>query len=702
MDFMDYAQAYAARGWAVLPLAPKTKNQPLTTHGFKDASKEPSQVAIWWAGTPDANIAIAVEESGLLVADFDPRNRGIAKPGAEFDEALAEEYDDLLRLCEAAGTLSATTGSGGRHFLFHATEDRVKGKLTAGVDFKHNGYIVATPSIHPDTGEAYTWDDPSVERDVLEAPAWLLETAAVNTEPTAERKEVNPDDDRPGTRFNAIATMAEILEPAGWQLSKTEGETEFWCRPGKEPPDISATFNFEGSGLFYVFTSSTEFEPDRGYDKFGVYARLYHDGDLDVALQAIQDVWLPQRAMITDDAFMSLEDVASAPVLEEASDGYAFESAFAPDHFVSAYIRHASRQTDASPEYHEAAALALLSEATPLLRAQLAPYPGGLQTNLYLLMVGTSTTSRKSTAQNIAIAVLEKFRSTAVLPSRQTTESLIAELSGASYLPRIWLPDEFGMTIAEIGRREFLRGVEDLLLELYGGKKYVYSTKTETYEVSNTHLSVLGASTPESLALAGPTAMLGGLLPRFGIIFPRTRPPMRAAGSIDGLDEERRALVDHLRWVTEVTQSKTEAVFDDVAVAVLNEAESRLQGEGLRAARLPAMLYKVAALSAAGRGEVRVTTDDAESAVKVVDRWLEGARHLQPYLRRKADDIEFERRLHIALEVLDELGGKAPRWKIARRLAIPKNRLDAIQAALVDQAYITVTETNVWARKEVK
>ena len=64
------------------------------------------------------------------------------------------------------------------------------------------------------------------------------------------------------------------------------GDVTRWRRPGKTV-GISATTNYNGSDLFYPFTSSTDFEPERGYSKFAVYAQLEHRGDFTKAARAL-------------------------------------------------------------------------------------------------------------------------------------------------------------------------------------------------------------------------------------------------------------------------------------------------------------------------------------------------------------------------------------------------------------------------------
>ncbi len=91
---------------------------------------------------------------------------------------------------------------------------------------------------------------------------------------------------RPGDDFNQRASWPGLLEPAGWAEVFTRDEVSYWCRPGKTF-GISATTNFGGSNLFYPFTSSTEFEPETSYTKFGVYALLEHGGDFGKAALAL-------------------------------------------------------------------------------------------------------------------------------------------------------------------------------------------------------------------------------------------------------------------------------------------------------------------------------------------------------------------------------------------------------------------------------
>ena len=81
--------------------------------------------------------------------------------------------------------------------------------------------------------------------------------------------------DRPGDWLTVNVAWREILEPHGWQYGGVSGEQEIWYRPGKAPSGApSALTNYEGGGYFFVFTTNSNLEPQRAYDKLGALAAL--------------------------------------------------------------------------------------------------------------------------------------------------------------------------------------------------------------------------------------------------------------------------------------------------------------------------------------------------------------------------------------------------------------------------------------------
>jgi hypothetical protein len=162
------AMSYAANGWPVLPLHPRSK-EPTTQRGLLQATDDPNQVEWWWRQNPDANIGL--------------------RTGVAFDALDIDGPEGLTTFGSAApgyhhdGPVSAT--GKGFHLLFAVTgrpnfanprEGRTNGEPSPypGLDYRgRSGYIVAPPSIHP-AGHRYEWIRPAMST-LPPAPAWLLE-----------------------------------------------------------------------------------------------------------------------------------------------------------------------------------------------------------------------------------------------------------------------------------------------------------------------------------------------------------------------------------------------------------------------------------------------------------------------------------------------------------------------------------------------
>ena len=161
-SLLDFALAYACAGFAVFPCKPHGK-EPITKHGFKDASRDENQIRNWWTRAPNANVGIATgAPSGLIVVDID------SLEGAKL----------LLKLTERFGALAPThrvVTHKGSHFYFELPPNcgAVPSSAEGGLDIRADrGYVIAPPSIHPDGG-SYKWDCASPDEMAI-APQWLL------------------------------------------------------------------------------------------------------------------------------------------------------------------------------------------------------------------------------------------------------------------------------------------------------------------------------------------------------------------------------------------------------------------------------------------------------------------------------------------------------------------------------------------------
>lgn len=203
------------------------------------------------------------------------------------------------------------TPSGGLHWLYRI-DGEVPGNTklarrpgeNGGIDVLaetrgEGGFVIVAPTngtCHPSggkwvmlTGGPATIATLTVaERDQLHS-LFATFDAIPKTEHITEDLKPKGEGLTPGDDYNAKVTWDQILEPLGWtKVHTNKGGVTSWRRPGKSE-GISATTNHAGTDKFYVFSSSTQFEPERSYSKFAVYAIVEHAGNFSSAAKALRD-----------------------------------------------------------------------------------------------------------------------------------------------------------------------------------------------------------------------------------------------------------------------------------------------------------------------------------------------------------------------------------------------------------------------------
>lgn len=199
---LDQALELAACGWQVLPLNGKI---PRTRHGCDDASADPAQVRAWWSRWPAANIGAKVPDP-LLVFDVDPRNGGL------------EGWRSLTAGRDVPDTLTTVSGrgDGGSHRYFLRPAGPIsRAKLPRGIDLKTSGYCVVPPSLHPATGQPYTWQ---VDVDPVPLPSWLREV-------------LRPDPPKPRNPFSTHtnASGRALVDFVARQVDGNRNDALYWA-----------------------------------------------------------------------------------------------------------------------------------------------------------------------------------------------------------------------------------------------------------------------------------------------------------------------------------------------------------------------------------------------------------------------------------------------------------------------------------------
>ena len=134
------ALALAKDGFRVFPCIPRTKD-PLTAHGFHDATCDEAQIRAWWRKWPRANIGLRPGPK-YLVLDID---------GPEGEQTARE-----LGIAEL-DTVQVLTGRGRHLYFLHPGGEIGNAALGPNIDVRADkGYVMAPPSVHPD-GRIYAW-----------------------------------------------------------------------------------------------------------------------------------------------------------------------------------------------------------------------------------------------------------------------------------------------------------------------------------------------------------------------------------------------------------------------------------------------------------------------------------------------------------------------------------------------------------------
>lgn len=147
------ALALAGKGYAVFPLHPRAK-EPLPIDGFLSATTDAAKIERWWTSYHDANIGIALAQSGLLIIG----------PDNEVCHARFKGYG-------LPDTYTVKSGNG-RHYYYRLPDGWpiTRRCVSQQYDILSNGYIVGAGSIHPN-GSTYTALN---DLPLADAPDWVL------------------------------------------------------------------------------------------------------------------------------------------------------------------------------------------------------------------------------------------------------------------------------------------------------------------------------------------------------------------------------------------------------------------------------------------------------------------------------------------------------------------------------------------------
>jgi Bifunctional DNA primase/polymerase, N-terminal len=424
-----------AAGFCPIRVSTDGSKKPLGTWKHYQARRPTEdQVCAWFAaGYPGIGIVTGAASGNAEMLEFEGRaiREGVfAAWGALMDASgLGDIKAKLVGYAD-------WTPKGGIHFHYRLHGQPVPGntklarrpsnaeELAASPDDKvqtlietrgEGGFVVTAPSngTTHDTGRPWrrasggprttptlTVDEHDALMTACRALDQMPEPAA-EPNPFAKPARGGSGGDRPGDDYNRRARWEDIL--TGWTKVYTAGTTSHWRRPGKSV-GTSATTGRNDADNLYVFSSSTEFDPEKPYSKFAAYTLLQHRGDWSAAArQLAADGYGEQRQR---------SNASGAP----DPDGVGG----LPDEFWSKrkwleHVRAAAWSRGCSAE-------AVLGAVLPRIAAQSShfiklPAPVGSRVGLTLLaaLVGPPG-STKSSSEAVAVDLLPAEKNTPLSP----------------------------------------------------------------------------------------------------------------------------------------------------------------------------------------------------------------------------------------------------------------------------------------------
>jgi len=417
---------------------------------------------------------------------------------------LVEPFLNILRQRKpalAAKLVKQKTLRPGRRHLIYRSEKPVGGntKLATSPPYEENGlmkkdtwietrgeggYFISAPTKGYEYLEHSLKEIPTITADEVHLIHTIAKSFTAEPEKPKYKKQVEVNGTRPGDDYRSAHDPSEILPKYGWKPTGKNGQGgQHWTRPGKDK-GTSATLK---EGCLYVFSSSTVL-PMGPNDTFSIYAHYRHNGDFSAAAKELSKQGYGDRREI--EGAQAKKEFPKAGV--EPIKLIRF-----PYHIIrGAAGRFTDEMTvimEPPAEFFFCAYLACLGNSLSgiiRLRSEIKDDP-----RLYLLLLGESASTRKSTAisktQALFKAAIIDFNACRGVGSAEGLQNEMLENPQT-----LMVFDEFR---AFVGKTRIKSSVLlPCVTTLFHENEYKNRTKTSAVDIIDGHLSILAASTVDT------------------------------------------------------------------------------------------------------------------------------------------------------------------------------------------------------------
>jgi Protein of unknown function (DUF3987)/RepB DNA-primase from phage plasmid len=187
---------------------------------------------------------------------------------------------------------------------------------------------------------------------------------------------------------------------------------------------------------------------------------------------------------------------------------------------IDDYRTWASESTDAVAEFHELCGTILLSALMSTTLRLHTQQHSAIVPNLWGLILGDSTLTRKTTAMNMAMDFLMEIDRDLILASDATAEGLLSALSTRPKMVSIFFRDEVTGFFDAINHKDYLKAMPEIMTKMYDVPKYMpRRLRKETFVVSEPIFIFFGGGVSDRFySLVEEHYFESGFIPRFLIM----------------------------------------------------------------------------------------------------------------------------------------------------------------------------------------
>lgn len=188
---------------------------------------------------------------------------------------------------------------------------------------------------------------------------------------------------------------------------------------------------------------------------------------------------------------------------------------FKKDTFVEEYTKWGKEATDACPQYHELSAFILLSSFLAG-NLKLETSYGTVRPNIWGMILGDSTLTRKSTAMRMATDIIDFVDRDILLATDGSAEGILTGLAGRPGRTSMFFRDEVVGLFDSIRKKDYLAGIPQMFTQLYDGGYIARRLRKELITVTDPIFIFFGGGIKDQFFSAVTEDFIySGFLPRF-------------------------------------------------------------------------------------------------------------------------------------------------------------------------------------------